>query len=152
MKNIAFITGTLKCVAHKNVNGQSVTLFILNNDDTLIKCKALGALSERAKEIFEKDKVITVVGSVTSKVVNGEISGTGIDVYHISNGEGLTPDGEEDVLLSDVINAVYNIEEDEAPKEWTPLITNFFSRAGKKTKAYLRGRWGTPKTVEGGRP
>ena len=136
-------------MAHKNTQGQSATIFILKNEDTLIKCKALGAVSERAKEIFERDKVFTIVGSVTSKVVNGEIKQTGIEAYHISNGEGLTPDGEEDVLLSDVINAVYNIEEDEAPKEWTPLITNFFSRAGKKTKAYLRGRWGTPKTREG---
>lgn len=145
MRNITFITGTLHSVAHKNIQGQSVTLFILNNDDTLIKCKALGAVSERTKEIFEKDKVITVVGSVTSKVVNGEISGTGIDVYHISEGEELTPDGEEDILLSDVINYIYDIGEDEYPKEWTPLIINFFLRAGRKTKAYLKGCWGLPK-------
>lgn len=132
-------------MAHKNIQGQSVSLFILKNDDTLIKCKALSAVSERAKEIFEKDKVITVVGSVTSKVVNGEIKQTGIDVYHISEGEELTSDGEEDILLSDVINYIYDIGEDEYPKEWTPLITNFFLRAGKKTMAYLKGRWGLPK-------
>lgn len=139
MRNITFITGTLQSVAHKNINGRSVSFFILKNEDALIKCKALGAISETAKEIFEKDKVYTVVGSVTSK------SQTGIDVYHIAKGERLTPNGEEDILLADIINAIYKIEEDEPPKEWFPLIINFFSRAETTAKAYLKGRWGLPK-------
>lgn len=132
-------------MAHQNIKGKPVSLFILKNDDTLIKCKAMGVVSERAKEIFKKDEVFTVVGSVTSKVKNGEISQTGVDVYHISKGESLTADYEEDVLLSDIINAVYDIDEDKSPKVWTPLIISFFTRAGKTAKAYLKGRWGLPK-------
>lgn len=132
-------------MAHKNINGKSVSIFIIQNEDTLIKCKAMGVVSEKAKEIFKKDETFTVIGSVTSKVKNGEILCTGIDVYHIAEGETLTSDGTEDVLLSDIINAIYGIEEDESPKTWTPLIVNFFVRAGKTAKAYLKGRWGVPK-------
>ncbi len=136
-------------MAHKNINGQSATIFILKNEDTLIKCKALGAVSEKAKEIFERDKVFTVIGSVTSKVVNGEIKQTGIDVYYITKGEGLTPDGEEDVLLSDIINAVYNVEEDDAPDEYTLLMESFYDHSNSNTKAYLRGRWGARQSKKG---
>lgn len=145
MRNITFITGTLCSVAHQNIKGKPVSLFILKNDDTLIKCKAMGVVSEKAKEIFKKDELYTVVGSVTSKVSNGEISQTGIDVYHIAEGEHLTSGREEDILLSDIINLIYDVGEDEPPKTWTPLIINFFTRAGKTAKAYLKGRWGLPK-------
>ena len=145
MRNITFITGTLYSVAHKNINGKPVSLFILQNEDTLIKCKALGEVSEKAKDIFNKDGIFTVVGSVTSKVINGEISQTGVDVFHISEGDGLTRGYEEDILLSDIINVMYGIVEEEYPKKNIPLIIDFYLRANNNIKAYLRGRWGLPK-------
>ena len=145
MRNITFITGTLHSVAHMSVKGQPLTLFVLENDGTLVRCKALGETSERAREIFKKGKVISVVGAISSKVKDGEILQTGIDVHYISEGEQLTPDGVEDVYLSDVINAIYNVPVDEYPAVWTPLMISFFTRAGNLSKSYLRGRWGMPK-------